>query len=115
MSQWKRTPVESAGAVVHDTRLDNGLRVLVVERHTDPVVASMCWYRVGSKSEHPDEAGMSHFLEHMMFKGTPTFGKGSVDREITRLGGSNNAFTSYDYTAYWFELASDRWETALDL
>ena len=115
MSVFESTPIEEAGAIVHDTRLANGLRLLVVERHTDPVVASMCWYRVGSKSEHTREAGMSHFLEHMMFKGTAQFGKGMVDREITRLGGSNNAYTSYDFTAYWFELASDRWERALDL
>ncbi len=115
MSVFESTPIDEAGAIVHDTRLANGLRLLVVERHTDPVVASMCWYKVGSKSEHTPEAGMSHFLEHMMFKGTPHFGKGMVDREITRLGGSNNAYTSYDFTAYWFELASDRWERALDL
>ena len=115
MSVFESTPVDEVGAIVHDTRLANGLRLLVVERHTDPVVASMCWYRVGSKSEHTEEAGMSHFLEHMMFKGTHKFGKGMVDQEITRLGGSNNAYTSYDFTAYWFELASDRWERALDL
>jgi zinc protease len=115
MSVFESTPIPEVGAIVHDTRLANGLRLLVVERHTDPVVASMCWYRVGSKSEHTEEAGMSHFLEHMMFKGTPKFGKGMVDREITQLGGSNNAYTSYDFTAYWFELASDRWERALDL
>ena len=110
-----KTPIESAGIVLHESRLENGLRILVLERHTDPVVASMIWYRVGSKSERTEEAGMSHFLEHMMFKGTPKLGKGLVDEESTRLGGSNNAFTSYDYTAYWFELASDRWERALDL
>ncbi len=113
--ELKSTPIESAGIVLHETRLENGLRILILERHTDPVVASMIWYRVGSKSEHTNEAGMSHFLEHMMFKGTPGLGKGMVDRESTRLGGSNNAFTSYDYTAYWFELASDRWQRALDL
>lgn len=115
MSQLETTAIEAAGCRVHETRLANGLQVLILERHTDPVVASMCWYKVGSKSERTEEAGLSHFLEHMMFKGTPRFGKGMVDREITRLGGSNNAFTSYDYTAYWFELASDRWEHALDL
>jgi len=56
---------------------------------------------------------VSHFLEHMMFKGSRAFGKGEIDRITTALGGSNNAFTSYDHTAYWFELASDRWEHAL--
>ena len=115
MTQLESNPIEAAGCVIHEAQLANGLQVLLIERHTDPVVASMCWYRVGSKSERTEEAGLSHFLEHMMFKGTPRFGKGMVDREITRLGGSNNAFTSYDYTAYWFELASDRWEHALDL
>jgi zinc protease len=104
-----------AGAQVHEHRLRNGLQVLIVERHLDPVVAVMLWYRVGSRDESPAEAGMSHFLEHMMFKGTPRFGKGEVDLRTTVLGGSNNAYTSMDHTAYWFELASDRWETALEL
>ncbi len=115
MTSFETTAIEAAGCRVHEAQLANGLQGLILERHTDPVVASMCWYKVGSKSERTEEAGLSHFLEHMMFKGTPRFGKGMVDREITRLGGSNNAFTSYDYTAYWFELASDRWQHALDL
>lgn len=104
-----------AGAQIHEHRLRNGLQVLIVERHLDPVVAVMLWYRVGSRDESPSEAGISHFLEHMMFKGTPRIGKGEVDLRTTVLGGSNNAYTSVDHTAYWFELASDRWEMALDL
>ncbi len=107
--------IPSAQARIHDRRLANGLRVIVVERHLDPVVAVTCWYRVGALNELEDEAGVSHFLEHMMFKGTKRHGKGEVDRTTTRLGGQNNAFTSYDHTGYWFELASDRWEAALDL
>lgn len=104
-----------AGAKISEHRLPNGLRVLVAERHGDPVVAVMTWYKVGARNEREDEAGVSHFLEHMMFKGSRRFAKGEVDRVTTQAGGTNNAFTSYDHTAYWFELASDRWEQALDI
>ncbi len=103
------------GATVHERRLDNGMRVLIAERHLDPVVAVMVWYGVGARHETGPEAGVSHFLEHMMFKGTEAHGKGAIDLETTVLGGSNNAFTTPDHTAYWFEFASDRWERALDL
>jgi predicted Zn-dependent peptidase len=109
-------PVASkAGAKIQEHKLENGLTILLVERHLDPVVAVMLWYKVGARNESEREAGVSHFLEHMMFKGTPRFGKGEVDRETTILGGSNNAFTTPDHTAYWFELASDRWEKALEI
>ena len=103
------------GATISEHRLRNGLRVLIAERHLDPVVAAMIFYRVGSRHERPEEAGLSHFLEHMMFKGTAQLGKGEVDRITTCLGGSNNAFTTPDHTAYWFELDSDRWESALEI
>ena len=103
------------GAAIAEHRLRNGMRVLIAERHSDPVVAVITWYRVGARNEREDEAGLSHFLEHMMFKGSKRFGKGAIDHITTRLGGSNNAFTSYDHTAYWFELASDRWEKALEI
>jgi len=109
------TVAERAGAHIEEHRLENGLRVIVVERHGDPVVAVMLWYRVGSRNEREHEAGVSHFLEHMMFKGSARFAKGEVDRCTTELGGSNNAFTGFDHTAYWFELASDRWEKALEI
>jgi zinc protease len=108
-------PLAKAGALIHEHALDNGLTVILAERHTDPVVAVMLWYRVGSRNEREAEAGVSHFLEHMMFKGSAQFGKGEVDRWTTQLGGSNNAFTSFDHTGYWFELASDRWEKALEI
>jgi len=108
-------PVLKAGARVREHRLENGMRVLLGERRGDPAVASLIFYGVGSKNESEREAGMSHFLEHMMFKGSRRFGKGEVDRLTTELGGQNNAFTGHDHTAYWFEFASDRWETALDI
>ena len=103
------------GATITEHHLRNGLRVLLVERHADPVVALMTWYRVGARNEREHEAGVSHFLEHMMFKGSRGFAKGEVDRITTELGGSNNAFTGYDHTAYWFELASDRWQRGLEI
>jgi zinc protease len=120
---WRRARVArgdastavKAGASIQEHRLDNGLRVLLAERHSDPVVAVMTWYRVGARNEREHEAGVSHFLEHMMFKGSARFPKGAVDRITTQLGGVNNAFTSYDHTAYWFELASDRWQRALEI
>jgi zinc protease len=102
-------------AKIREHTLANGLRVLIAERRGDPVVAVMVWYKVGSRNERDFEAGVSHFLEHMMFKGSANFGKGEIDRITTELGGANNAFTSYDHTAYWFELASDRWERALEI
>lgn len=104
-----------AGAVIHESRLRNGLRLFVVERPTDPVVAVMTWYRVGARNEREHEAGLSHFLEHMMFKGSAGFGKGEIDRVTASLGGVNNASTRYDNTSYWFEFASDRWEVALQI
>jgi zinc protease len=104
-----------AGARITEHRLENGLTVLLAERHLDPVVAVMLWYRVGSRNEEEREAGVSHFLEHMMFKGSRRFGKGEIDRITTALGGGNNAFTTSDHTAYWFEFASDRWEKALEI
>jgi zinc protease len=108
-------PAVKAGATIHEHHLSNGLRVLLAERHADPVVAVMTWYRVGARNEREHEAGVSHFLEHMMFKGSARFPKGAVDRITTQLGGVNNAFTGYDHTAYWFELASDRWQRALEI
>ncbi len=118
MSSHARRPSRTAvkaGARIEERSLDNGLKVLLVERHFDPVVAVMLWYKVGARNEHEHEAGVSHFLEHMMFKGSKHFGKGAIDLVTTQLGGSNNAFTSSDHTAYWFELASDRWEKALEI
>ena len=95
--------------------LDNGFRALLVERPSLPVVASVLWYQVGSRDEHTGETGISHFLEHMMFKGTDKFGKGEIDLQTSKMGGSNNAFTDPDSTAYYFSMASDRWETALEI
>jgi len=95
--------------------LDNGMKAVLVERRGLPVVATALFYRVGSRDECTGEAGLAHFLEHMMFKGTDTYVKGEIDLLTSKLGGSNNAFTDQDSTGYHFALASDRWETALEI
>ncbi len=95
--------------------LSNGLRVLILERHRAPVASFMVWYKVGSVNELTGKTGISHFLEHMMFKGTAKLKPGEIDLLTMRAGGSNNAATSYDYTCYYFDLASDRWELALQI
>src|SRR5436189_446544 len=100
---------------VQKTVLPNGLTVLTKEMHDKPVVATMIWYRVGSRNEELGQTGKSHFLEHMLFKGTDRYKKGEIDM-ITHLnGGANNAFTWLDFTAYYFTFASDRWQAALEM
>jgi zinc protease len=111
-------PVDSlafSADVVRRTVLDNGLTVLTRELHSSPIVSAMIWYRVGSRNEELGQTGKSHFLEHMLFKGTERFGKGEIDLLTLKNGGNNNAFTSHDFTAYYFNFASDRWEIALDI
>ena len=100
---------------VRRTVLGNGLVVLTKEVHTSPIVTSMIWYRVGSRNEELGQTGKSHFLEHMLFKGTDRFKKGGIDLITLKNGGGNNAFTSHDFTAYYFNFASDRWDVALDI
>ena len=95
--------------------LRNGLTVITKELHDRPVVAAMTWYRVGSRNEELGQTGKSHFLEHMLFKGTEKYKKGEIDLVTIRNGGANNAFTWLDYTAYFFTFASDRWHIALEI
>jgi zinc protease len=82
------------------TVLPNGLRVLTQELHTAPVVSVNAWYRVGARNEHTGITGISHFVEHMMFKGTARFAPGEIERLVTRTGGWDNGYTWLDYTAY---------------
>ncbi|MEO8503494.1 MAG: pitrilysin family protein [Acidobacteriota bacterium] len=95
------------------SRLANGLTVCVLHHPQAPVVTSALWYGVGTRDERPDERGIAHFLEHMMFKGSTHYPTGEIDHRTQALGGSNNAFTSHDATAYYFSFASDRWQEAL--
>ncbi|HLU39313.1 MAG TPA: pitrilysin family protein [Planctomycetota bacterium] len=100
---------------VTEVRYDNGFRLFLLERSALPVVATVLWYQVGARDERTGESGLSHFLEHMMFKGTGRFGKGEIDLLTSKMGGLNNAFTDNDETVYHFALAADRWETALEI
>ncbi len=96
-------------------RLPNGLSVCLLENRQAPLVTTALWYRCGTRDEPPSHLGVAHFLEHMMFKGSPRYGPGEIDRRTQAQGGSNNAFTSHDATAYYFSFASDRWREALDI
>ncbi len=96
-------------------RLDDGLTVAVVVNPQAPVVTTALWYRAGTFHEPPGQAGAAHFLEHMMFKGSPLHPAGEIDRRTQAAGGDNNAFTGHDATAYFFDFAADRWRSALAL
>ncbi|TRW99625.1 insulinase family protein [Paracoccus sp. M683] len=88
--------------------LPNGLETVVIEDHRAPVVVQMVWYRIGSADEAPGKSGIAHYLEHLMFKGTDKLAPGELSKTVTANGGKDNAFTSYDYTAYFQRIASDR-------
>jgi zinc protease len=94
-------------------RLSNGLRILTREAHHAPVGCVMVWYGVGSRNEVPGKTGLSHFLEHMMFKGTPTFPYGVLEEGVKLRGGMWNAFTSHDYTSYYEVLPARHLEFGL--
>ncbi len=96
-----------------ETRLENGLTVLVQPLRHAPVVSCWMWYRVGSRNEPPGLTGLSHWVEHMLFKGTSRFPPGSIFREVNRWGGTLNGFTWLDYTAYFETLPTPGWELAL--
>ncbi|MDR7482645.1 MAG: pitrilysin family protein [Armatimonadota bacterium] len=103
---------------MHDvavTTLPNGLRLLAQEVRTAPVATFWVWYRVGSRNETPGRTGISHWVEHMLFKGTPAHPAGTLTRLIDRLGGRWNAFTWKDYTAYFEVLPAAHIETAVRL
>jgi zinc protease len=95
--------------------LPNGLVLITHEHRAADVVALQLWVRVGGRDESPDELGLSHYLEHMLFKGTPTRPPGSIDRLIEGLGGQSNAYTSYDFTHYDVVLPARHLATGLDL
>src|SRR5690554_3875808 len=99
----------------HEFALDNGLKVIVREDHRAPVVVSQLWYRVGSSYEPPGRTGMSHALEHMMFKGSERLQPGQASRLLSSLGAQENAFTSRDYTAYYQILSREHLPIALEL
>ncbi len=93
--------------------LPNGLLVLLKEIHTSPIISHWIWYRVGSRDEVPGLTGASHLVEHMMFKGTPAFPLGAMDRAVSREGGYLNAFTFLDWTAFFETLPAEKVDLAL--
>ncbi|MAQ71381.1 MAG: peptidase M16 [Alphaproteobacteria bacterium] len=97
------------------TKLDNGLEVVVIPNHRAPIVYHMLWYKVGSSQELSGESGSAHFLEHLLFKGTQKQEPGEFSRVVRRLGGEDNAFTSYDYTAYHQMIAKEHLPRMMEL
>jgi zinc protease len=105
----------SLNAEVKEYKLDNGLKVLVIEDHKAPLATFQIWYRVGSRDEPAGKSGISHLLEHMMFKGTPKYGSKEFSKMVKKKGGVDNAFTTKDYTMYYQTLASDRIDISIEL
>lgn len=105
----------SAQAKVTEYTLDNQMHVVVKEDHRAPVVVHQVWYRVGSHFEHSGKTGISHMLEHMMFKGTEKLEPGEFSKIVSRLGGKENAFTSTDYTAYYQVVGKQHLEEVMRL
>jgi zinc protease len=109
------SPGSAAEAPVLAATLDNGLRVLLLEDHRSPIVSLQLWYRVGSRNEARGATGIAHFLEHLMFRGTPSHPPGDYARIVERNGGQDNAFTSQDVTSYYVDIAADRLDLVLAL
>ncbi|HWT78696.1 MAG TPA: pitrilysin family protein, partial [Candidatus Methylomirabilis sp.] len=100
---------------VFETTLSNGLKVLILEEPKAPVVTVQVWYKVGSRNEPIGKTGLSHMLEHMMFKGTPTVSGKEFEARVTRNGGVDNAETQRDVSGYYEDFAADRVLLGLEL
>lgn len=106
MAGWSANPLQAQEVTTFT--LDNGMDVVVIEDHRAPVVVHMVWYRIGSADEPVGASGVAHFLEHLLFKATDTLESGEFSATVAANGGTDNAFTSYDYTAYFQRVAADR-------
>ncbi len=115
VTQATAQPSAPGRLAVAEATLDNGLRVLVQEDPRNPIVAVQIFYRVGSRNERPGATGLAHFLEHLMFKGTPTRGRGEISRLVELNGGRDNAFTTKDMTGYYVNIAADRLDLVLQI
>ena len=102
-------------AEISDFMLDNGMQVVVIEDHRAPVVVHMVWYKAGAADEPPGKSGIAHYLEHLLFKGTDTLEPGEFSAVVAKNGGSDNAFTSQDYTGYFQRVAADRLELMMTM
>jgi zinc protease len=111
-------PAKAQGAMaekVQEMVLSNGLKVILLENHKAPEVTFQVWYRVGSRNEIWGKTGLSHMLEHMMFKGTNKIKSAQFTRAIEQIGGNDNAFTSHDFTAYYENVSADRVQVPIEL
>ncbi|MCI4351382.1 MAG: insulinase family protein [Thermoplasmata archaeon] len=99
----------------HRFRLPNGLKVILAPEPASPTASVWVWYNVGSKNEWPGVTGASHWVEHMLFEGSPKYRKGAIDRAVTEAGGTLNAFTEYDFTAYFTTVPKARLALPLDI
>lgn len=115
VATFATAPAALAFDVPETFTLRNGMQVVVITDRRAPVVTHMVWYRVGSADEPRGASGIAHFLEHLMFKGTQRVGPGEFDDVIATNGGEHNAFTSYDYTAYYQRIARDRLDVVMTL
>ncbi|MFD1332875.1 M16 family metallopeptidase [Methylopila musalis] len=106
-------PARAAGPEIASFTLENGLEVVVIPDHRTPVVTHMVWYKAGSADEPKGVSGIAHFLEHLMFKGTANHPAGQFSKTVAELGGQENAFTSYDYTAYFQRVAKEHLKTVM--
>lgn len=107
-------PAFAVGKITTFT-LDNGLEAVVLEDHRAPVVVHMLWYKAGAADEKPGVSGVAHFLEHLLFKATDKMAAGEFSAVVEANGGSDNAFTSYDYTGYFQRVAADRLELMIQM
>ncbi|MDW6024096.1 pitrilysin family protein [Mesorhizobium sp. BAC0120] len=98
---------------VDEFMLDNGMEVVIIPDHRAPVVTHMVWYKIGSADEPPGKSGIAHFFEHLMFKGTTNHKPGEFMAKVAEIGGQQNAFTSYDYTAFYETVSPDALETMM--
>lgn len=105
---WAASALAVLAADPVEYTLPNGLRLVVIEDHRAPVVVHMVWYRVGAADDPAGQSGIAHFLEHLMFKATDSMAAGEFDAVVQANGGTHNAFTSWDYTAYHQRVAADR-------
>ncbi len=100
---------------IRNITLENGLRVFLIEDHRTPTVTLQVWYKVGSRDEQLGKTGISHLLEHMMFRGSKKYGRDAFSKIVQRNGGNDNAFTTEDYTTYFENMPSDKIDTLIDL
>jgi zinc protease len=118
LTAWLLVAAQPAAAQVFNPEtftLQNGLQVVVISNHRSPIVTHMVWYRTGAADEAWGKSGIAHFLEHLMFRGTRHVPPGEFSKIVARNGGSDNAFTSYDYTGYFQNVSRDRLELVMEL